>query len=418
MSHEMVIGKDMQYGKTMAWHNLTVLAAKIEKTLFPPTVLRRLMAQPTRAEITAWVKGGNVDPDSLLTFLETRHSGYSIPFQGNEQIGIPINPETYTVRDIGNLFDSVSNAMGDMPHEIVSAGTLFNRTKYFISVELPNLKPLNIGGREVKLYLTATGALDKTEPERWYLSATVVVCHNTFMASLYEAMANPAGVETKKKGKRGSNEVSTDLNVKGARMFASMRHSKNMADKIAAAETLINAAIGSGKLLESQLKSLLAKDCSITEAKAIYTGFLSGAHKQTVDEFNRLAESADGLELSTRRKNEIAEVTNLFNRGLGNAGETQWDLYNGLTQHYSRREDLASDPDACAKFVQSATAGVYMDRKNEFFDVLMDRPLTETVYNRGKVILDRNGNGEVGDILSNLLAKDTGSKIRSIGHVS
>jgi hypothetical protein len=418
MSHG-IFASDIHYALIQSWHNLSKVVPEINAELFPSTVLRRLLAQPTREEIANFLRHGNVDAESLANFLETRHSGYSVPFQGNSQIGVPINPETYTVRDIRNLFDSVKNAMGEKEHKIVSAGTLFDRTQYFLSVEVPELKAFKVGGEEIQLFLNATGALDKTQPERYMLSIIRIVCNNTQLLSFEDAMRNPAGVTTdikgKSKGKR--QEVSTETAVNGARIFSSMRHSKNMADKVAATELLINTAIGCGKNIKAQFETLLAKPCSLTEAKAIYTGFLTGSHSQTVEEFNKLAASPDGLELSTRRKNEVAEITNLFSRGLGNKGETQFDLLNGLTQHYSRRDDLTSEPEACAKFVQSSTGGVYMDRKNDFLSMLLDRPMTEQAYERGKVILDRNGNGEVGDILGDLLAKDTG-KVRSIGHVS
>lgn len=418
-----IMASDVHYALEQSWHGLTTIVDAIKRELFPETVLRHLIARPTREEIDSFLRHDNVDAEKLVNFLETRLSGYSIPFQAGSQVGIPINPETYVVRDIRNLFDSVETAFGDKEHKIVSAGTLFDRTQYFVSVEVPELKKFKVGGEEIQLYLNATGALDKTQPERWMLSVIRIVCNNTLQMSFADAMKNSAGVTSETKGKGGKGkggkvEVSTETKVDGARMLASMRHSKNMSDKVAATELLINTAIGSGAMIKAQFESLLARPANINEAKAIYTGFLSGAHKQTVDEFNKLANSPDGLELSTRRKNEIAEVTSLFSHGYGNKGATQFDVLNGLTQHYSRRDELKGDPDACAKFVQSSTGGVYMDRKNEFLQLLLDKPLTETTLERGKTILDRSENGEVGDILSGLIAKDTSGKVRSIGHVS
>lgn len=419
MSHGIQIENgDITYGIEKHWHGLNKIAEKISAMLFEQVQLRRISFEPTLAEIQNTLKNGTASPADVLAMFQARSTGYSIPFQGERQIGIPVNPESYTVRSIHNLFDSVERALQGTEFKVESAGTLFGGTRYFISVSIPSIKSFKVGGEEVKVYLNWTGSLDKSTPETICISLTRVVCHNTWESSLFAA--NKASgqdvVGTKGKGKK--REVSQNIAIDGERMLARMRHSKNMSEKIGAAEFLVNSAIGSAHMVKDQLQSLFDKPCSLGEAKAIYTGFLEGAHKLSDAEFAKLQADADALTLSTRRKNELAEVTTLFARGKGNKGETQYDLFNGLTEHYSCRSDSDfEDVAAKAKFVQSSTAGVYSQRKNEFLELLLDRPTLETTHQRGKLILDRSDNGAVGDILGGILAKPMGgNRLMSVQH--
>lgn len=419
-----IMARDVQIGLEMAWHKLTQIPANgiITADSFESLQLRRMLTEPTEAEISAFfAKQETPNVHAVRSFLLNYKTDFSIPFhQGSfSPVGVPVNPESYTVRDIHHCFESVKNALPGVDYKVVSAGTYYDRTRYAISVEIASLKSVTVGGREFKLYLTLIGSLDKTTPEVWGLTTVCVVCSNTMRAALMELDANQAKdlqQSTRGKGKN-RKEVSTDLSkVDGARLFAKMRHSKNMAEKVALAETLVNSLVGSGSILKAQLESLLAMPVRMSEAKAIYAGYLDNLHTLADTDFAKLTESKD-FALSTRRKNEVDEMAGLFARGLGNKGENGLDLLSGFTERFSRRDTFKDDAQK-EKFVQSAEHGVYADRKEDFFTFLMDKPLREKAFERGTIALERSGDANdkgVSDVLGDLLGKPLNAA-RSMAH--
>jgi copper chaperone CopZ len=417
--------RDLHVGLEMAWHKLTQIPANgiITADAFSPLELRRMLTEPTEKELNAFfAKHETPTVQAVRSFLLNYKTDFSIPFHEGSfsPVGVPVNPESYTVRDIHHCFESVKNALPGVDYKVVSAGTYYDRTRYAISVEIASLKSITVGGREFKLYLTLIGSLDKTTPEVWGLTTVCVVCANTMRAALMELDANQAKdlqQATKAKGKGSRKEVSTDLSkVDGARLFARMRHSKNMAEKVALAETLVNSLIGSGSILKAQLESLLAMPVRMSEAKAIYAGYLDGLHVMPDADFAKLTESKD-FALSTRRKNEVDEMAGLFARGLGNKGENGLDLLSGFTERFSRRDSFKDDAQK-EKFVQSSEQGVYADRKEDFFTFLLDKPLREKAFDRGTIALERSGDANdkgVSDVLGNLLGKPLNAA-RSMAH--
>lgn len=416
--------RDLHVGLEMAWHKMTQIPSNgiITADVFSPLELRRLLTEPTEKEVSDWFANQNTPSvQAFRAFLSGRKTDFTIPFhkESNSPVGCPVNPESYTVRDIHHCFESVANALPGVDYKVVSAGTYYDRTRYAISVEIASLKSITVGGREFKLYLTLIGSLDKTTPEVWGLTTVCVVCANTMRAALLELDANQAKdlqQAAKGKGKGSLKEVSTDLSkVDGARLFAKMRHSKNMQDKIALAETLVNSLVGSGSILKSQLESLLAMPVRVSEAKAIYTGYLDGLHVMPDADFAKLTEGKD-FAISTRRMNEVDEMAGLFARGLGNKGQNGLDLLSGFTERFSRRDTFKDDAQK-EKFVQSSEQGVYADRKEDFFTFLLDKPLREKAFERGTIALDRSGvakdNG-IGDVMGQLMAKPVGARSMAI----
>jgi hypothetical protein len=92
---------------------------------------------------------------------------------------------------------------------------------------------------------------------------------------------------------------------------------------------------------------------------------------------------ADGKgKLSTTAKNTAEEIASLAFGGIGNKGETRWDLFNGITERYTRG---ASDNTASA-FV-SSEFGTAADTKAQAFDSLMDDATFDALVANGERLL-------------------------------
>ena len=91
MSHGIQIENgDVTYGVELHWHGLNKIAEKISAMLFEQVQLRRISFEPTLAEITSTLKNGTASPAEVLAMFQARSTGYSIPFQGERQIGIQL----------------------------------------------------------------------------------------------------------------------------------------------------------------------------------------------------------------------------------------------------------------------------------------------------------------------------------------
>ena len=86
------------------------------------------------------------------------------------------------------------------------------------------------------------------------------------------------------------------------------------------------------------------------------------ADKKMVDAF--IEEMVGDLK-STRSQNQAASITNLFNHGKGNNGESAWDLYNGYTEymdHFNGSDD--------SKRLASVVSGAGSMKKMSAFEFL------------------------------------------------
>ena len=120
---------------------------------------------------------------------------------------------------------------------------------------------------------------------------------------------------------------------------------------------------------------LFRSDADAEKARKIYTGFLSGG------------ETPDTKTGISRLTNSVDDMVTLFRVGLGNAGRTMADVFNGATDYYSH-ESSGGRSNAWKQFV-SSEFGSGNTRKSEFFDVLMSpASLAETVKRGEKVMME------------------------------
>jgi len=291
MSHE-IKERDSQWGTEMAWHGLTHVVPEVKREeVFP----WKVKLAPVNFEVSEPQFDTSVTPPAPLAdkIVQVRHAKNVLPLatDDNQPLGngSVVNLETYTIQTPDEVWNMRDRIVDGVPNTVVSAGSVFNRGRFFISTKLNDLARLKLSdGSEVDIFLNAIGSLDKSLTEQYSLSSTRIVCNNTLMVSFL-----------------------TD------KIKWRFRHSKNMKTELEQDADLLANATEAASLVGDAFNSLLNNQCSVDRARNIYTGLI-------------VSDGQD--EISKRAENMIDQHIECFARGQGNVGQTEFDLLNGWTQ--------------------------------------------------------------------------------------
>ncbi len=311
--------RDFQVGKDMAWHRKTIVGP-VTKEAFPV------------------IKDRPVYFRHNDTFV--RNIGRYQPVSMDD--GMPVGAEhgkSYTLFTPHEAWDYVEEILAGTGHEYVSAGMIFDRSRWFISAELSELRKVSRKGHS--FILGFFGGLDKQMSPVCNLSDVRAVCANTVRISINS----------------------------GESMFKS-KLTKNFNDRLDASKKSVEATVGMAAIFNETLAQMESTPASLDEAREVYAGEISRR----------------GGDLSkTNSQNRLTELTTLFQRGLGNTGETRADVLNGYTQLLTRGTD-DSKKDRFDTMV-SSEFGVYGDRKSEFFRTLSDTEEYAEIRSEGRQAL-------------------------------
>jgi len=158
--------RDFQVSLQMAWHKLTKIA-KPTREHFP-----EIIAEPI------YYNGG--------TPLVYGDKSFVVPIALDDKLPVapPYCEGTYSLFTPHEAWDWVHEVLEGTHFEVQSIGMLWNRSFWFISTELTELKALKIGdGRDSKFQFNFSGGLDRKVSPQCELSNIVAVCHNTISLS-------------------------------------------------------------------------------------------------------------------------------------------------------------------------------------------------------------------------------------------
>ncbi len=328
---DKIEARDVQYGLEMAWHNKTKVVESISREIvYPWNVVLAPMS---------YIIPGVETP--------TQHGKWVLPLADDDMLplgnGTAVNLNTYTLRTPKQLWELRDVVVKDTSNTVVSAGSVQNRAKFFISTRLNDLARIKLqDGSEVELLLNSMGSMDKSLNEQHSISATRIVCYNTLMMSF--------------------------LNDKIAFKY---RHSKRMDMAIEQDEPLLQVATGAADTVGAAFNTLLNYDCTVDRAERIYTGLIVSEGQEKV---------------SARARNMIEEHVACFQRGDGNAGKTEFDLLNGWTQPKTRGYQ-DSDKDTWSTF-ETSEFGAYANQKVKLAIMLLKhRTELAKIEARGRELL-------------------------------
>jgi hypothetical protein len=338
----------------MAWHKLTRVVELITKELsFPWQVNLAQLAYnkglngPPEWTPHVGVQGENEDVQDADDWVLPLASDDLLPLG----FGNPVNLRTYTVRTPSQVWDFMEEITKGTKVQIVSSGTVQNRSKFFIANKLVELESVKIAdGSQIELIANFIGSLDKSIKQQMVVSGIRTVCYNTLMMNFL---------------------------LKGENSWQ-YRHTKNMQSSIDADKPLIERVMGLSAVVKATFDQLVTQPCTVDRAAAIYCGFLSRPKGNDED--------AWPVEVSSRSRNIIEAHVDAFRRGDGNNGKTEFDLLNGWTQLRTRGyEDSTKD-----KFETFETSefGSYKEDKKLFAEMLTTkRPRLALIEAKGAELI-------------------------------
>lgn len=317
-----ILNRDVQVGLEMAWHGGTKVVDVVNfKDAFPFEIERSPLFIENGEPLEGW--------------------SYFRCNDDNKPAGVPV-PESYTAVSNERFWEIVSNAVGGTGAVVESAGTLFDRCRRFITVKLgTDLDQFNVGERLFKNRFSLLDSIDQSTNLYGVNSSTCVVCSNTF------------------------NIVMGD---KSGEFRFKLRHSKNLVPKIENMEKAIEGFIGVSAQFKKALEIANSVPVKADEARSLFAGWAV----------------ADTGGISSRTYNTVGRLTDLFNGGKGNRGETLLDAFSAVTDYYSHESSGGEDqPGFRMKQSLSSEFGAGNRKKQDFFGALFSSKKNEDpTFNR------------------------------------
>lgn len=268
--------------------------------------------------------------------------GWKALVRADKELPLHVFKDSYGVIQNSEIWEAMNRALTGIPFEVVTAGSLGDCKRTFISIRLKGEASSYVRGDEFKDYLTFINSFDGFCKARLYGSNVRVVCANTLNLSL-------------------SDKGFMDLSVKHT------SGAKVAFDRMA--ETVQTYLQTKGQAY-ADLTKLAEMPMSSQTAENLLAGFV----------FDKVA-------VAGRAANQGTRMLDLFATGKGNKGQTRYDLLNGVTEFYTHE----TNPDNRGKAMSSNMLGTYGERKTEMLDILLSDDVLNDMAARGAAMLETAG---------------------------
>lgn len=320
-----------------AWHGLeTVVGKRVTKDsakdLHFPIVCHEVMGRDTMGNLSS-ISGFK----AVAADVRKRDD---IP---GDFVYLNIPRDNY--RDIPN--DKVWNTMEKSldsvgGYKVSCAGTLGGLSRYFISVEVGELSEMMVNGDKFRTHLNFITSHDGTLALSIHDSNIRIVCQNTLNWSMAQ-----------KKN-----------------MSIRISHHKNAGEKIKRFEVMFEEIVKGRKTFKEMMESIDAIDMDEEEARGVVGGYYS-----KLPSFNKTTG------FSTRSRNTVDDVVNLFSNGTGNRGKTVYDIFNAFTENYTSGSGVGRNPTPSnlGKRVFTSSFGTASTHKSNFTKILLENARNGTL---------------------------------------
>ncbi len=261
---------------------------------------------------------------------------YAVYCPEKEEV-ISVAKDSYTIIQNSQLFEIIEESLIGITHKIVSAGSLGDLKKVYLSVVLEENQDYLVNKESFKNFLSFVSSHDGSLNLEAYDTSHRVICNNTLQWSRRDK-----GI----------------LNLR-------VSHTKNAQLRINNMKESIETLFEKRKEFYQSYEYLCARPMSLDQAEKILIGF----------------ECKD--ELSTRTKNKVSEIVSLFESGAGNDGKTVADLLNGVTEYYTSKSSENS-----AKAWASSEFGLGRTKKLDFWQAIEDDELDKLAARGEKMLLE------------------------------
>jgi hypothetical protein len=263
-------------------------------------------------------------PNSKWSILRTSDNG--------AEVGVPFDAKSYSVFTNAKRRDFLERMLGGLEKygvkaAIKTAGTLRDRARQFVSIELGGLDKLEAGGRKINSFLSLLTAVDKSLSFTLSNSTLTVCCANTF-----------AMVE----------------NETGVPLYSKVKMTRNADFWIEEIPLIVESFVSGNEALLLKLNQWHSIGVNATQAEQIFAAWLAD----------------EGEPVSTRLANIIQRLKELHVNGKGNKGETALDCFNAVTEYYTH--ESAGDSNNILKQFENSEIGAGADSKADFFRYLTE----------------------------------------------
>jgi hypothetical protein len=317
-------------GQGTDWHGLTQeRPAPLTRELFP-TVREEVLQTASGIVLPQW---------KIL-----------IANDDNQACGNPFNPNTFGYILPARAMEMVEAALAGTNYTVERMGMLWDRSFWFASIALDELKAVARKGESYQLNFS--GGLDGNNSPQGELSHIRAVCWNTISASRRT----------------------------GDYLFK-IRQTINSGNRLDEAKAEVEKTVGMAKIFNETLAQLESTPCTVDIARFAYAGEVA----QRGGDFKVNVSKKTGEEKENRARNTVNELVTLFQTGAGNHGDTRADLLNGFTQLLTRgRKDSKKN---IWSQVASSEFGCNADRKAEFLGTITDEDSFSEMIDQGKEAL-------------------------------
>ncbi len=250
----------------------------------------------------------------------------------------------YRVINNRDVIECMKESFAGLDVKITTAGTLEGTKKFFVSVDIGE-SDMIINKDRFKAYVNFITGHDGTLAMTAYDSVIRIVCMNTLIAS--RSAAGEAGF--------------------------SVYHTKNADLAMKNLPELFNAILKGRANLQEVMVYLEQNKCDHNDALAMAAGYF--------------CLETDSAELSTRAMNAAQGIATLFTRGMGNKGETLYDLANGATEYWTSGEGTGKGKVSLADRTYKSQMGSAATHKESFVAMLANDDRRKDALSLGKQAL-------------------------------
>jgi hypothetical protein len=339
MSHLIEENIDRVYSiEGTEWHGLAIPTKEIDDTALN-ALSHDIIESPTYGNIDG--KGNFREiPNFKTLFIDMRKSRPDLD-SALQIRPVHVPKTTYRVIDNRHVIKCMKDSFKDLGVKIATVGTLEGTKKLFISVDIGGSEMI-INKDRFKAYVNFITSHDGTLGMTAFDSVIRIVCMNTLIIS---------------------RQAAGDVNF-------SIYHTKNSEIALSNLPELFKAILKGRAELTEVMKYLESNKCSENEALGIAAGFFC---METHSE-----------KLSTRAMNDAQGIAGLFSHGVGNKGETLYDLANGATEYYTSGQGTGKRKTSLADRTHRSTMGSAASHKEAFIKMLADENCRNKALKLGK----------------------------------
>jgi len=326
---------DVMYStEGFSWHRKDRLVEVINQETIKPALFNII-----EGKIQINVDGNVVDMPNYKALIADHRECRDDLAPEDQFIPLHIPKDGYKVINNREIFSVAEKALKDVDAKITSCMTLEGGKKFAISVNLGE-NVLKVNNDEIHAHLNFVSSHDGSLNMKAYDSTIRIVCMNTLRWSLESA----------------------------GQVGFSVRHSRNAELALDNLPQLIENILKGRVNFKEVMEYLETCKVDSNEALAMAAGYFMI--------------QSQAPKLSTRSYNVAEGIVNLFSYGLGNRGETLYDLVNGATEYWTSGDGVGGRKvDSIAKSYK-AEFGSAADHKNRFVELLAN----EDERNRAKHI--------------------------------